>query len=92
VENERNQEITFEQQPFPIDDSEDSDIDSLIDSREIKIEIPKTSVNNKHKFFMLGSYDIFDASVINEYEGSAPKEGVLYKRKAIPLSNVVELG
>ena len=41
---------------------------------------------------MLGSYDIFDGSVINEYEGSNLLKGLLYKRKAIPLSNVIELG
>ena len=92
VEVERNQEVFFGQQPFTSDDSQDSDVDDLIDSRLIKIEIPQNSIDNQHRFFTIGSYDIFDGSVINEYEGLNPLDGIKYKRKAIPLSNVVELG
>jgi hypothetical protein len=92
VEVETNQQIFFEQQPFPIDDSQDSGGDSLIDAQRIRLEIPQNALDNSHKFFTIGSYDIFDGSVINEYEGASLFKGLQYKRKTIPLSNVIELG
>jgi len=92
VEEETNQEIFFEQQPLISDNSQDNSAEGLIDSKVIKLEIPQSSINNKHKFFVIGTYDIFDGSVINEYEGANLIDGLRYKRKAIPLSNVIELG
>ena len=83
------QEIAAITKKFEPDDSAETESDT-VDQESFEIEIPDAVINSPSKFFCIYGYDTFDGSVINAY-GKRSDQAIEYRRKAIALSNVVDL-
>ena len=84
TQNQIDQEISVVTKKFEPDDS----LEDI--QRTFEIEIPEELENNPSKFFCIYAYDAFDGSVINHY-GKRGNDSIEYRRRAIALSNVVDL-
>ncbi len=84
------QEIAAITEKFEPDDSMQGEGDSDIDQESFEIKIPDEVIDSPSKFFCVYPYDTFDGSVINAY-GKRTEQSIEYRRKAIALSNVVDL-
>jgi hypothetical protein len=89
IQKKVDQEIAAVTKKFEVDDSMESESED-VDQESFEIEIPNEVINSPSKFFCVYGYDTFDGSVINAY-GKRSDQAIEYRRKAIALSNVVDL-